>query len=129
MSQAASATRTMRRSTPAAFWAWAGAGVLAMIVAWFWFGLSIAEEASEQGKAEAAGTTMAGFAASVGGVLLALAHVIGLVVLSVTGWRAWRGKGLVYAVLAVAAASLVGLIVGQVLYGGNLFNTAPVFVP
>ncbi|WP_193750717.1 hypothetical protein [Leucobacter chromiiresistens] len=91
--------------------------------------MSLVEEAHEQGKAEAAGRTMAGFAATVGGVPLVLAHVIGLVLLSRIGWRVWRGAGLAYAALAVAAASIVGIGVGQLLFGGNLFYTAPVFVP
>lgn len=129
MSQAPGVTSSERRSTPAAFWAWSGAGALVMTAAWFWFGLSISEEASEQGKAEAAGATMSGFAATVGGVPLVLAHIVGLVLLALIGWRAWRGAGLAYAALAVAAASLVGLGVGQLLFGGNLFYTAPVFVP
>lgn len=129
MSQAPGITSVERRSTPTAFWAWTGAGALVMAAAWFWFGLSVSEEASEQGKAEAAGTTMAGFAATVGGVPLVLAHIVGLVLLSVTGWRAWRGAGLVYAALAVAAASLVGFGIGQLFFGGNLFYTAPVFAP
>lgn len=129
MSQAPGIMSAERRSTPAAFWAWAGACALVMATAWFWFGLSVSEEASEQGKAEAAGTTMAGFAATVGGVPLVLAHIVGLVLLSMIGWRTWRGAGLACAVLAVAAASLVGLGVGQLLFSGNLFYTAPVFVP
>ncbi len=68
-------------------------------------------------------------AAVVGGVPLVVAHMLGLVVLSMSGWRTWRGAGHVYALLAVAAASLVGLGVGQLLFEGNLFYTAPVFVP
>lgn len=111
------------------FWIWAGTGAVVLTITWGWFGLSIAEEASEQGKAEAAGTTMAGFAATIGGVPLVLAHVIGLVVLSRIGWRIWRGAGLAYAVLAVAAASLVGLGISQLLFAGNLFYTDAVFTP
>lgn len=113
----------------AAFWAFAGVGVLALTVAWVWFGLALLEEATEQSKAEAAGTTMAGFAATFGGIPLALAHLTGIALLSVLGWLTWRGAGLAYAVLVVAAASLVGLGAAQLLFGGNLFYTAPVFVP
>lgn len=77
MDHAPATTNAARRIAPSAFWTWTGAGVLAMAVAWLWLGLSIVEEASEQGKAEAAGTSMAGFTATVGAGPLAFAHLLG----------------------------------------------------
>ncbi|RKQ94592.1 hypothetical protein U746_0341 [Mycolicibacterium mucogenicum 261Sha1.1M5] len=129
MNQVTLSTSQTRRGTQSAFWAFAGIGVLVLAVTWAWYGLAIHEEASEQGKAEAAGTTMAGFAAMVGGVPLVLAHLVGVVLLSVLGWRTWRAVGLAYTLLSVTAASLLGLGAAQFLFGGNLFYTDPVFIP
>lgn len=118
--------RTAERSLRS--WPFAGIGVLVLAVAWAWYGLAIHEEASEQSKVEAAGTTMAGFAALFGGVPLVLANPVGVVLLSVLGWRTWRAAGLAYTVFSVTAASLLGLGAAQFLFGSNLFNTDPIFI-
>ena len=68
------------------FGAVASLGIIASVVAWSWYGFAQFEAQTEQGKAIAAGTTMAGFAEVVGGVPLIVAHLLGLAVLSVLGW-------------------------------------------
>ena len=105
-----------------AFWTVAALGPLAAAVAWTWYGFAQYEAQSEQGKALSADTTMAGFAEVIGGVPLVLAHIIGLAVLMPLGWFAYRGRGLAAAVAAVVIASIVGIVIGQVLFAGELFN-------
>jgi hypothetical protein len=109
-------------------------GVVVMIVAWNWFGLAHEEEMTEQPKALAAGSTEAGFGAVVGGVPLVFAHLVGLVLLAIVAvrGRAKRWTGFVYAVVAVALASGIGIVVAQVLWAGELFMMgvgAPGLVP
>ncbi|RWZ53250.1 hypothetical protein ELQ90_01760 [Labedella phragmitis] len=98
-------------------------GVIVMIVGWNWFGLAHEEEMTEQPKAVSAGSTMAGWGAVVGGVPLVAAHMVGLVLLAIVAvrGRVRRWTGFVYAVLAVALASGVGIAVAQVLWAGELF--------
>lgn len=129
MDHAPAITNAERRIATTTFWTWTGAGVLAMAVAWLWFGISIVEEAFEQGKAEAAGTSMAGFAATVGGTPLTIAHLLGFVLLSRIAWRIWHGAGLAYALLGCVAARLAGLGVAQLLLGGQLFSAEPAYAP
>ena len=112
-----------------AFWICAGAGVLAMTVAWCWFGFAVYEEYSEQGKALAAGTSMDGFAAFFGGIPLVLAHLIGLILLLILGWCGWRIHGIFIGVAAVSSASLIGLGVAQILFEGRVFGIDETFVP
>jgi len=104
------------------FWTVAALGVLAASFAWVWYAFAQEEAQSEQGKAVAAGTTMAGFAELFGGVPLVLAHVVGLVVLSILGWAGYRGRGIAIALACVVSASLIGMGVAQLLYGGELFE-------
>ncbi|WP_427868703.1 hypothetical protein [Leucobacter luti] len=129
MDHAPASTNAERKIATTAFWTCTGAGVLAMAVAWLWLGLSIVEEASEQGKAEAAGTSMAGFAATVGGTPLAIAHLLGFALLSRIAWRIRHDPGLAYALLGCVAASLAGLGVAQLLLWGQLFSAEPAYVP
>jgi hypothetical protein len=105
------------------FWTFSAIGVVAMIAAWQVFGVAYEEEMSEQPKALAAGTTMAGTGALLGGVPLVIAHLAGLVALSVIAMRgrAVMWTGIVYAVVATAIASGIGLLVAHVLWGGQLF--------
>ncbi|WP_188436395.1 hypothetical protein [Microbacterium murale] len=107
-------------------------GVPTAAVAWTWYGLAQFEAQTEQGKALAAGTTMAGSAEIMGGVPLVLAHLVGLVTLGVLGWKGQRGRGIGFAFLAVAIASVVGIIVAQLLWEGQLFQLGinnDVYVP
>ncbi len=104
------------------FWVVAALGPLAAAVAWTWYGFAQFEAESEQGKALSAGTTMAGFAEVIGGVPLVLAHVIGLALLMPLGWFAYRGRGVAGAVAAVVVASIIGISIAQVLWGGELFE-------
>ncbi|RUR01936.1 hypothetical protein [Labedella endophytica] len=116
------------------FWTFSALGVVAMIAAWQVFGVAYEEEMSEQPKALAAGTSMAGTGAVFGGVPLIMAHLAGLVVLSVIAvrGRAVMWTGIVCAVLATAFTSGIGLLVAQVLWNGQLFMMgvdAPGLVP
>lgn len=109
------------RRAPALFWIYAGIGIAVMFVAWAWKGFAILEEATEQGKAEAAGTTMEGFAALFGVVPLIITHAIGLVLLLIEGWRCWRAEGLIYGLSATMVASLLGVGGAHILFDGQLF--------
>lgn len=105
------------------FWVLAATGVIAMSAAWVWFGMAFEEEMSDQPKAVSAGTTMAGFGASVGIPPLVLAHVIGVVLLGLTAFPGSRrsGRVWVWALASVAVASIIGLLVAEGLFGGRLF--------
>jgi hypothetical protein len=105
-----------------AFWVVAALGPLAAAIAWTWYGFAQFEAQTEQGKAVSAGTTMAGFAEVFGGIPLVLAHIIGLAVLMPLGWFAYRGRGVVGAVAAVVIASIIGIVIAQVLWAGELFE-------
>lgn len=104
------------------FWIVAALGPVAASTAWIWYGFAQEEAQSEQGKAISAGTTMAGFAEVLGGVPLVIAHLVGLIILAVLGRRALGWWGLLLALAAVVAASLVGVGAAQLLYGGELFE-------
>lgn len=115
---------TARGGSPGpTFWAFAVTGVIAMIVAWVWFGMAFEEEMSDQPKATAAGTTMADFGASLGVPPLVFAHVVGVVILGLTAFPGRRRTAPVWAgaVASVAVASIIGLLVAEWLYGGRLF--------
>jgi hypothetical protein len=105
-----------------AFWTVAAVGVFPAVLAWTWYGFAQFEAQTEQPKALSADTTMAGSAEIFGGIPLLLAHAIGLVVLLALGWFAYRGRGLALAVAAVILASLVGIVVAQLLWAGELFQ-------
>jgi len=109
-------------STRAAFWLLASLGVIASAVAWAWYGFAQFEAQTEQPKALSADTTMAGFAEVIGGVPLILAHLIGLILLLVVGWWAYGKRGIALAIVAVIVASGIGIIVAQILWGGELFQ-------
>lgn len=108
--------------TRTGFWIVASFGVIASAVAWVWYGFAQFEAQTEQPKALSAGTTMAGFAEAVGGVPLVLAHLTGLILLLVLGWWSYGKRGIALAIVAVIVASGVGIVVAQILWGGDLFD-------
>lgn len=110
------------RGARIAFWVVAGLGIPTAAITWIWYGLVQFEAQTEQGKALKAGTTMAGFAEVWGGVPLVLAHVVGLVMLVVLGWKGYRARGVALAVVAVLISSVIGIGVAQLLWGGELFQ-------
>src|SRR6478735_1764861 len=121
MQQAATKPSTSRWA-PTAFWVVALLGIPAAAVVWSWYGFAQLEAQTEQGKALAAGTTMAGFGEVLGGVPLLLAHLVGLIALPLLGWLAYRGRGIALAVLAVCVASAIGVGIAQALFAGELFQ-------
>jgi len=104
------------------FWGVATLAVPMLAIAWLWYGFAQFEAQTEQGKALAAGTTMAGFAELLGGVPLVIAHMVGLVALGVPGWKGYRGRGIVYAILAALIAFGIGIGVAQLVWAGELFQ-------
>ncbi|GAA2585676.1 hypothetical protein GCM10009862_25940 [Microbacterium binotii] len=108
-----------------AFWVFAVVGAPVMTGAWFLLPLASLEEATEQPKALAAGTTMAGTTLVMGVLPLILAHIIGFVVLCAVGGagRVSRRVGVVWGAVAVVVASVIGLAVVWVLSGGELIYT------
>jgi hypothetical protein len=100
----------------------AALGIAAAAIVWFWYGFVQLEAQTEQGKALAAGTTMAGFADMVGGIPLVLAHLVGLAVLLVLGWKGYGARGIAFAILAVVIASGLGVLCAQLLWEGQLFE-------
>lgn len=115
----------------ALFWLLAVVGALVMTGAWFLLALASLEEGTEQSKALAAGTTMAGTTLLLGVAPLVLAHIAGFVLLCLVGTtgRFDRARGVLWAGVAVVAASLVGLVVVLVLSGGELIYSPPAYVP
>jgi hypothetical protein len=104
------------------FWTIAALGPLASVLAWIWYAMAQFEAQSEQCKALAASTTMAGFAELWGGVPLVVAHLIGLAVLVPLGWKAYERRGIAMAIAAVLIASVVGVGVAQFMAEGALFE-------
>jgi hypothetical protein len=97
-----------------------------MAAAWLWLNLASLEEATEQPKALAAGTTMAGTTLLLGGIPLIVAHALGVVILSAGAGtvRGSRRSAVVAAVVAVGIASAVGVTFVLIVNGGQLL-TAP----
>ncbi|ALJ20461.1 hypothetical protein [Microbacterium sp. No. 7] len=129
------ATERGSRGSLAPFVVFAVLGVPAMFVVWTWYGLSFFEEMTEQPKALAAGTTMEGQGMLFGLPPLIVAHVVGLLVLGGFARRAARPgrRAMVWAVIAVAAASVAGILLAQLVWEGRLFemgaNSPPPYVP
>lgn len=113
-----------------AFWVLAVVGIPVMIGAWLMLPLASLEEVTEQGKAEAAGTTMAGTTFVFGVLPLVTAHVIGLAGLCTVGGlgRTSRRAGVAWGAAAVLIASAIGLGVVALLSGGELIYS-PTYVP
>ena len=101
-------------------------GLPVMTAAWLLLPLASLEELTEQGKAVAAGTSMAGTTFLYGVLPLLLAHVVGLVILCTIGaaGRYNRRSGLMLGIVAVAAQSIVGLTVTLIISGGQLIATS-----
>ena len=108
----------------AAFWAVVGLVPLLLSVAWVWYGFAFHEEMTEQGKAAASGDTMAGSGLAYGGMPLIIAHLLVLVPLLVLGakYHPRRAVGIAIALIAPAAASVLGIAVAQWLWRGLLFT-------
>ena len=122
MSEARRASRGGSRRARTGFGIVLAASVPMLAVAWCWYGFAQQEAQSEQGKALAAGTSMAGFGELLGGAPLGLVHAVGLVTLLALGWRGFRARGLVLAIAGLCAASAIGVGVAQVLWAGRLFE-------
>jgi len=105
-----------------AFWIFAIVGVPVMIGAWLLLPLASLEEATEQGKAVAAGTSMAGTTLMLGVLPLILAHIMGLALLCTIGGRGRlrRRQGVLLGATMVLVASAIGLAITWALSGGEL---------
>lgn len=108
------------------FWVLIIVGLPLMAGAWFLLPLASREELTEQGKAAAAGTTMAGTTFLFGVLPLLAAHLVGFVVLCSVGANGHHNRrtGLLLGLIAVVATSTVGLIVTLVISGGQLIATS-----
>ncbi len=108
--------------------------VVAVVIfafAWIWCGMAYAEEFSEEPKAQAAGTTMAGWGLGWGLVPVLVFHglvVIGGIVALRDGGRRGVLVSIVSALALVALVSLPGFVAVQLLFGGTMFEP-PVYVP
>ena len=93
-----------------------------MIGAWMLLPLASLEEVTEQGKAVATGSTMAGTTLLFGVLPLVLAHLIGLGLLCSIGGagRLERKRGALRGAAMVLVASGIGLAAAWVLSGGEL---------
>ena len=115
------------------FWVVAWLGAVAATILWTRYGLAQFEAQTEEPKARSAGTTMAGFGELMGGVPLAFGHLLGLGLLLLFGCGGYGKRGIALALVAFVTASVIGLIVAQVLWGGELFelgiNNDPEIVP
>lgn len=110
------------RDARTGFWVIAALGIPAAATAWSWYGFAQFEAQTEQGKALAADTTMAGFAEIFGVIPLVLAHVLGMAVLLVLGWKGFGVRGIGFAFIAVLVASGMGVLCAQLLWAGELFE-------
>ena len=112
------------------FWILAFVGVPVMIGAWMLLPLASLEEATEQGKALAAGSTMAGTTLVMGVLPLVVVHLIGCALLCAIGWlgAASPRTGVLWGAAAVVAASAIGFVAVLWLSGGELIYT-PDYIP
>ena len=112
------------------FWILAAVGIPVMVGAWMLLPLASLEEVTEQGKALAAGSTMAGTTFVFGVLPLVVAHLIGFALLCMIGWvgAASPRNGVLRGAAAVAVASAIGLVAALLLSGGELIYT-PNYIP
>jgi hypothetical protein len=106
------------------FWSVATIGAVVLCLAWFWYGLSFFDEMTEQCKAVAASSSMAGTGLLLGGGPLVFAHLVVLLPLLLIGikYRSPRRMGILVAVAAVLVASALGIVVNELLWTGDLFT-------
>ncbi|MEV8369814.1 hypothetical protein [Microbacterium sp. NPDC064584] len=65
---------------------------------------------------------MVGFAELIGGVPLVLVHLIGLVLLLLLARWGYGKRGIAFALFALVAASVIGLLTAQIFWSGELFE-------
>lgn len=121
------------RSPGLAIAGWAAASVFLIVLlaaGWVWCALAFEEEFSEESKAQAAGTTMAGLGATLGLIPVLVLHVLVLIGVFLAIRAGWRGIvfSVLVALVVVAVLSLPGFIAAQLLAGGSMFEP-PVYVP
>jgi|SRR6478736_4905561 len=107
----------------AAFWIVSAVGTVVLAIAWFWYGFAFFEEMTEQCKALAADSSAAGTGLALGAIPLAIAYLMIALPLLLIGvkYRARRRTGVLLALAVVLVASLIGIGVSELLWGGNLF--------
>lgn len=107
-----------------AFWLVVGSAAIVLCVAWFWYGLSFNEEMTEQCKSLAAGDSEEGIGWLLGGPPLVLAHIVFFVSLLLVGRRNHEQPrtGALLGLVALVAASALGIGVNQLVWTGELFT-------
>jgi hypothetical protein len=107
------------------FWVLTIVGLPLLAGAWFLLPMASLVELTEQGKAAAAGTTMAGTTFLFGVLSLLAAHLVGILVLCSVGANGHHSRrtGLLVGLIAVAATSTVGLVVTLVISRGQPIAT------
>lgn len=115
------------------FWVSAGIGALVICAAWLQYGLAGLEEMTDMEEPSGSPSRILML---FGTVPLTVVHGLVVVVLVSMGARfhTRRAVGVALAISAVAVASAVGVVLGQLLFAGCLFamsaqQTCPAFVP
>ena len=108
----------------AAFWIVASIGVPILCVGWFVYGFAFFEEMTEACKSIAAGSDPTGIGLVLGVIPLIVAHALVLLPLLLIGaiGHSRRVVGIALAVVAVVAASAVGIAVSELIWTGELFS-------
>jgi hypothetical protein len=120
------------RAARVSFWTLGVLSVLFFAAAWFWVALAFGEEWSEEPKAQAAGTTVAGTGLWMALIPVLVVHVVACAVaavLAVGGWGAPVWRRILLAVPAVIIASLPGFLLWMLLSPGGSMFAPPPFVP
>lgn len=97
-------------------------GVVFLGAAWGWFGLAQLESVTEECKAAATGSTMAGFTILIGGVPLLLCHIGVFTALFFVGRPAYRSGATVLSVVILVTASLIAVLIWQATAPGFIFT-------
>ena len=104
----------------AGFWLAAAVGVPAMVLAWFWFGQTSTAPPGDRCELLPVLGTLAL------SLPLVIAHALGVIALLWLALRAWAStsRAVWSASACVAAASVIGLLVAQWFWRGELFGAA-----
>lgn len=122
MNHASSQAATRSLGARVAFWVVATLGVALLVAAWGWLGLTQLDSGTEECKAVAAGSSMAGFTILTAGVPLLLCHTGVFAALFLIGRRAYRSSGTVLAIVITVTSSLIAVLIWQAVAPGFIFT-------